>query len=353
MTMPYETWRGRRVLVTGHTGFIGGWLSLALIRAGAQVHGFALAPPTEPSLFACGRLSELLASDERGDIRDARALAAVMRGAAPDAVFHLAAQPLVRRAWAEPADTIDVNVMGTVRVLDAIRACPSVDRAVIMTTDKVYANREWVWPYREADRLGGSEPYGAGKAAAELITGAFRSSYFTAAGACRIATVRAGNVIGGGDWAADRLVPDAVRAFSAGTALVVRRPAAVRPWQHVIDVVSGLLLVGASLETAAPDDGCCWNIAPPLDEQVPVGDLVAALARHWGEGAAWRNEGDGGPEEAGLLRLDASKAKTELGWTPRVDLATSLAMTGAWYRAFYERRDMRDISCAQIEEILA
>lgn len=343
-------WSGKRVLITGHTGFIGGWLALALSRAGCDVHGYALPPPTQPSFFAATGLAGRLGSDVRGNVLDAAAVTAAVASVRPDFVFHLAAQPIVRRAWSEPAETIEVNLMGTVRVLDAIRACPSVAGAIMMTTDKVYANREWVWGYRETDRLGGSEPYSAGKACAELITEAYRKSYF--AGGCRIATLRAGNVIGGGDWAEDRIIPDAVRAFSSGRSLCVRSPHAVRPWQHVLDVVSGLMLTAEHLLAGRPGTDAAWNIAPPTEEQVSVGALVEAFTSAWGPGASWQSEASRGPKETGLLRLDASKARMDLGWAPRLAIAQSIARTSAWYRAYYDRSDMQRASLADIEEVL-
>ena len=343
-------WSDKRVFITGHTGFIGGWLALTLARAGAHVHGYSLPPPTEPSFFVATGLASSLARDVRGNVLDAAAISAAMASAKPDFVFHLAAQPIVRRAYTEPAETIEVNLMGTVRVLDAIRASPGVSGAVMMTTDKVYANREWSWGYRENDRLGGSEPYSAGKACAELITEAYRKSYF--AGGCRIATVRAGNVIGGGDWAQDRIIPDAVRAFSAGQVLSVRSPSSVRPWQHVLDVVSGLLLTAEHLLAGRPGADDAFNIAPPTEEQVSVGELIDGFTRTWGDGAGWRSEVAHGPKETTLLRLDASKARLEIGWTPRLAVRQSIARTCGWYRAFHDRADMMRTSLADIEEVL-
>lgn len=343
-----STWRGRNVLLTGHTGFIGGWLSLALQRLGARVHGFALAPPTEPSFFVATGLSKAISSDTRGDVRDTAAVSAVCAAAAPEIVLHLAAQPIVRRAWAEPAETFDTNVMGTVRVLDAVRATTSVKAVVVMTTDKVYANREWPWAYRETDRLGGSEPYSASKAATELVVDAYRKSYLD--GKCTIATVRAGNVIGGGDWAVDRIIPDAVRAFTAGVPLSVRNPNAVRPWQNVIDVVAGLIAVA---EDVAEGRSEAWNLAPRAEEQVSVGELVDGFTRAWGGTAAWRSEISQGPKETHLLRIDASKARQILGWAPRLTIEDSIARSCRWYQAQARGEDMLKIAKRDLEEVLS
>jgi CDP-glucose 4,6-dehydratase len=327
-------WRGRRVLLTGHTGFKGAWLAVWLQRLGARVAGFSLPPPTSPSLFDALALEPTL-DHTIGDVRDAAAVRACVERVSPDIVFHLAAQPLVRESYRVPADTFATNVLGTAHVLDAVRACPSVRAMVCVTTDKCYENREWTWGYRESDRLGGRDPYSASKAAAELVLAAYRQSFFEAPdghGAVLV-TARAGNVIGGGDWSADRILPDAVRAFTRGEPLRIRRPAATRPWQHVLEPLGGYLQLA---ERAATDGRAwqgAWNFGPLDDDVVSVRELVASFAAHWGEGAAWVAAPDDGPHEAHLLKLDISKARSTLGWTPRWRLDRALRETAEGYAA--------------------
>lgn len=341
-------WRDRRVFLTGHTGFIGGWLGLALVRMGARVTGFALEPATDPNLFQALRLERDLVS-VIGDVRDADALADAMRDADPEVVFHLSAQPIVRAAHADPVGTFATNVMGTVNLLQAMRGCPSVGAAVVFTTDKVYENREWTWGYREIDALGGREPYGASKACAEHVVAAFAPSYFPDIG---VATVRAGNVVGGGDWAPDRLVPDAARAFAAGKTLYIRHPGAVRPWQHVGEPVRGTLLLAQSL-VAAPDAYAgAWNFGPDDTDGRTVGWVADRLAAMWGDGASWTREKRAGPYEANLLAITNAKAKAQLGWKPAWDVEESLDRTVTWYRAYYDGTDVRALSETQIDQAL-
>ncbi|WP_396623787.1 CDP-glucose 4,6-dehydratase [Luteitalea sp.] len=345
-------WRGRRVLVTGHTGFKGAWLSTWLASLGAEVHGLALAPATTPSLF------ELIELDTQvrhtlGDIRDAGTVQAAVAAAAPQVVFHLAAQPLVRASYREPLETFATNVQGTAHVLEACRHVSGIEAVVCITTDKCYENREWARGYREDDHLGGHDPYSASKAAAELVAASYRRSFGPESIAmARLATARAGNVIGGGDWSEDRLVPDAVRAFTNGRVLDVRRPAATRPWQHVIAPLSGYLVLAQALLDGQPvAEG--WNFGPADADVVAVGDFLDALTRAWGPRAAWRATGvDTGPHEAGLLKLDVTKAGERLAWQPRWDLATALRMTVEWYRAWHagaRAGELRQIMLAQIE----
>ena len=353
VTAGADAWRGRRVFVTGHTGFKGAWLCALLQRLGAVVSGYALAPPSSPSLFdTLGGAG--LAASVIADIRDGGRLAAEMARAEPEVVIHLAAQALVRRAFADPAETFDTNVMGTVRVLEAVRATPSVRAVVVVTSDKVYDNVEWPWAYREPDRLGGKEPYGASKAACEVVVQAYRHSYFNdPAHPVAIATARAGNVIGGGDWAEDRLVPDAMRAFSTGAPLVVRNPSAVRPWQHVLEPLAGYRrLAEALLAGQAMPEDAAFNFGPAGEDARPVDWIADRLVGHWGEGAAWTRDPSVQPYEARLLEVDSSRARAHLGWTPRWRLAEGLQRTVDWYRAFHSGADMSRLTLAQIDEHL-
>lgn len=342
--MTPDFWHGRRVFVTGHTGFFGGWLCLALLRLGARVTGFSLAPATRPNLFGAvgleGRMSSII-----GDIRRLNVLTAAMRECDPEIVFHLAAQPLVRAAHAAPVDTFSTNVMGTVHVMQAMRACESLAAGVIFTTDKVYENAEDGTRFRESDRLGGKEPYGASKACAEIAVAAYRQSYF---GTTPVATARAGNIIGGGDWSADRLVPDAVRAFSAGKPLRLRNPQAVRPWQHALEPARGIMMLAEKL---VADGGAAreWNFGPADDSAVTVGALADLLVQSWGDDSEWIDEAEkDAPYEAKLLNLDSTLARTELGWEPAWSLERALRGSVEWYRAFFARRDMYEFSNAQI-----
>ena len=344
--MTPEFWRGRRVFVTGHSGFFGGWFCLWLARLGAQVTGYSLAPATRPNFFGAVDLGRDVCSIT-GDIRKLNMLRGAMQEADPEFVFHLAAQPLVRQAHAAPVDTFSTNVMGTVHVLQSMRSCENLRGAVIFTTDKVYRNAETGTGFLEDDRLGGREPYGASKACAEIVTDAYRHSYFEAE--FPIATVRAGNIIGGGDWSADRLVPDAIRAFSAGRPLVIRNPDAVRPWQHALDPARGLLLLTERL-TADPSAPTAWNMGPADQSAAPVGRLVDMLTGIWGNGAHWeRDAADGAPYEARLLNLDSALAKANLGWQPAWSLERALNATVEWYRAFLAHKDVRALSLSQIE----
>lgn len=326
---------GRRVLVTGHTGFKGAWLSLWLTHLGADVHGFALEPPSDPSLFECAGVAERMASHRIGDIRDADALASCFADVRPDVVLHLAAQPLVRDSYTDPVGTYGTNVMGTVNVLEAVRACPSVSAVVSVTSDKCYENREWEYAYRENDAMGGFDPYSSSKGCAELVTAAYRRSFFGSQGSARIASARAGNVVGGGDWARDRIVPDCVRALTCGETVVLRNPDAVRPWQHVLEPLAGYLTLAAALLDEKPVDDA-WNFGPDPDGGVPVRDIVEQMLSAWGSGA-WALDPDAAaqPHEARLLRLDSTKARTHLGWRPVWDIAATVAKTAAWYGAWH------------------
>ncbi|WP_349371519.1 CDP-glucose 4,6-dehydratase [Salinarimonas sp.] len=346
-----QAFAGADVLVTGHTGFKGGWLSLWLDALGARVHGLALDPPTRPSFHEAVGLGRVLASDRRGDIRDPATVADALAAARPRIVFHLAAQPLVRESYRDPAGSFATNVMGTVHVLEAVRRTPSVEAVVVATTDKVYENREWPHPYREPDRLGGRDPYSASKAACEIAAASLRASFFGAGGhPARIATARAGNVIGGGDFAADRLVPDCLRAFEAGEPVRLRYPGAVRPWQHVLEPLCGYLLLAERL--LGPDGAeaaQAWNFGPDPEGDASVGAVAERLAALWGaEARVTKDDGEDHPHEAGLLRLDSTLARLRLGWRPRLALDAALARTVSWHRDFTAGADMEAASRAQI-----
>ncbi len=341
-------WKGRRVLVTGHTGFIGSWLSETLLESGALVTGYALPAPTEPSLFESLRLWERVPTIT-ADIRDAERLAGLIESLKPEVVFHLAAQPIVRTAHADPVQTFATNVMGTVNLLEALRRTDSVAAALIVTTDKVYENREWDWGYREGDRLGGQEPYGASKACCELATEAFRRAYFSASKqGPGLATIRAGNVIGGGDWAADRLVPDAARAFASGAVLQIRAPQSIRPWQHVLEPIAGMMELAERLAAAPEAWGGAWNLGPEEGDSRSVAWLADRLAEAWPESAGWEVVGHDGPREARLLSLSSARARERFGWRCRWTAEQAVIRTARWYRAFYRGEDMLALTREQI-----
>lgn len=344
-------WQGKRILLTGHTGFKGGWLSLWLAEMGAEVHGYALAPPTEPNMFTVAGLEERLASSTLADVRDAAALEQAMAAARPEVVLHLAAQPLVRQSYAEPAETFAVNVMGTVNLLEAVRKTPGVRAVVNVTTDKCYENREWVWPYRENEALGGHDPYSSSKACSELATVAWRCSFLDSAGV-QLASARAGNVIGGGDWAADRLVPDFLRALDAGKTLVVRSPLATRPWQHVLEPLTGYLLLAEKLCTEGAAFAEAWNFGPDASDARTVQWIVEALCTRV-PGAAWQRADAPQPHEAHTLRLDSTKASARLGWRPHWNLQRALESTLDWHQAWKSGANMADFSLRQIREYTA
>ena len=322
-------WRGKRVLLTGHTGFKGSWLALWLRRLGAQVHGFALPPDCQPSLHAAMPV-EARALPLGGDIRDAQAVAQAVARARPEIVLHLAAQALVRASYAQPLETLASNVMGTAHVLDALRHVDTVRAVVVVTTDKVYRNLEWAWPYREDDALGGHDPYSASKAACELVAACYRDSFLAKRGVA-LATARAGNVIGGGDWSADRLVPDAVRAWQAGTPLVIRRPQALRPWQHVLEPLAAYLLLAEKL-WVQPSLAGAYNFGPDSSEAATVAEVVSLAAQAYGSGQWHAEEAPSGPHEAGWLALEVARARTVLGVSSRWPLHEGVRRTLQWYR---------------------
>jgi len=342
-----DFWSGKRVLVTGHTGFKGSWLALWLQRLGAQVMGYSLPAPTQPSLFETARISESI-QGVIADIRDLARLKAVMREFSPGVVFHLAAQPLVRASYDEPVETYSTNVLGTVNVLEAVRQTASVRSAVIVTTDKCYENREAAAGYRETDRLGGHDPYSNSKACAELAVDSYRRSFFNGAGTAAVASARAGNVIGGGDWAEDRLIPDLVRAAVAGKPLVLRYPKSTRPWQHVLEPLSGYLMLAERLWDDRARYAEAWNFGPRNDDARTVEDIVALAARAWGGGLKWVVDAGLQPHETRMLKLDCSKAAAA-GWRPLLGAGEAVAWTIEWYRAWRDRRDVKALSFEQIE----
>ncbi len=348
-------WLGKRVFVTGHTGFKGSWLALMLSRLNARATGYALEPPTRPNLFTLANVGEFI-DDMRGDVRDLDTLSTAMHAVDPEIVIHMAAQPLVRESYADPVGTYATNVMGTVNVLEAARRVASVRLVLVITTDKCYENRDWVWGYRETDALGGHDPYSNSKACAELATSAFRESFFRAKRNVRIISARAGNVIGGGDFATDRILPDALRAFVAKRALKVRNPAAVRPWQHVLEPLAGYLLLAEKAMSAAPgqvqdfDGG--FNFGPGPGSEQSVEQLLTHFISAWGLEAHWEKDGADHPHEAHLLRLDTAKARETLGWTPLLDFEQTTQWTAQWYRAFVDRGDVLDATLKQVDRYL-
>lgn len=343
-----DFWRGRSVFLTGHTGFKGSWLAVWLTDVGASVHGFALEPPTRPSMFDVCGLADRLASHTIGDIRDADVLSRAMENARPSVVLHLAAQPLVRASYAQPVETYATNVMGTVNVLEATRQIGSIEALVSVTTDKCYENREWLWGYRENEALGGHDPYSSSKACAEFVTAAYRRS-FHQMGRPWIASGRAGNVIGGGDWATDRLVPDVLRASDAGKPLLIRSPSAIRPWQHVLEPLAGYIALAERLVTGGEPYAKSWNFGPADSDARPVGWILDQLGRIVPE-LQWRADGTPQPHEAGFLKLDSSAARAGLGWLPRWDLNAALERTVSWHRAWRGGSDMHAFTLGQIAE---
>lgn len=340
-------WPDRSVFLTGHTGFKGGWIALWLANLGAKVHGFSLPPPTKPSFFEETRLQSRLESSTIGDIRDLKSLIEAMQTANPLIVIHMAAQPLVRESYNSPVDTFATNLLGTVNLLEAARKTDSVRAIVNITTDKCYENQEWIWPYRESDRLGGRDSYSSSKACAELATAAYRDSFLAAAG-IHLATVRAGNVIGGGDWAADRLIPDFLRALDAGETLRIRSPHAIRPWQHVLEPLAGYLLLAEALVSHGADYADAWNFGSEESDAKPVSWIVKRLCEKF-PSSRYELESKPQPHEAGSLKLDSSKAKSKLGWAPRWPLETALRKTLDWHHAWRRGESMADFSEQQIE----
>lgn len=345
-----EFWEGKRVLLTGHTGFKGSWLALWLRELGAEVTGFALDPATEPSLFELARVGSDI-KDVRGDLRDLGALLEVVADAQPEIVLHLAAQPLVREAYRDPLGTYSSNVIGTLNLLEAIRQVGGVRSVVLVTTDKVYANQEWPWPYRENEALGGHDPYSSSKACCELLAQSYTASFFSPASHAEhglaLATARAGNVLGGGDFAAERLIPDVLKAWSAGEPVTLRYPQAVRPWQHALEPLAGYLLLAHRLYTRGPEFSGAWNFGPAEGDMCSVGDVVGHLARQWPDAPGVRVEASE-LHEAGVLRLDSGRARQLLGWRTRWSLRECLEHTLQWHLAWQRGDDLRSVTLDQL-----
>ena len=345
-------WAGRRVLITGHTGFKGAWMALWLTQLGATVCGYALEPPSEPNLYTEARIGEHL-EEHRANVLDLDRLRVAMAEFKPEIVFHLAAQSLVRLSYTDPVNTYATNVMGTVNVLEAVRHTPSVRAVVCITTDKCYENREWQWGYREQDSLGGHDPYSNSKACAELVAAAYRDSFFPLASIAQhgvaVATVRAGNVIGGGDWARDRLIPDLVRAFLAGRPARIRNPHAVRPWQHVLEPVRGYLMLGERLLAGESSLAAAWNFGPQDEDTRPVEWIVRRMAAHWPQ-AQWEIDPPPHPHEAVSLKLDCSRAHALLDWHPVLSLPEALDTIVEWFQQWQAGADMYQCTTGQIAD---
>lgn len=352
MVVTPEFWNGRRVFLTGHTGFKGSWLSLWLKSLGANLAGYALDPPTNPSLFKRARVADGMESTI-GDIGDRKTLAKAIAAHRPEIVIHMAAQAIVRASYDDPVGTMATNVMGTVHLLDAVRQVSGIRAVINVTSDKCYDNREWIWGYREGEPLGGNDPYSASKGCAEIVGHAFRHSYFPperyAEHGVALASARAGNVIGGGDWARDRLIPDLVAAFASGRPAVIRNPLSVRPWQHVLEPLSGYLLLAEKLVADGPSFAEAWNFGPPTDDAMPVERVVDTMVMRWGEHASWRREQALQPREANTLRLDCTKAKLRLGWQPHWTLNQGIDAIVDWYRAELAGADMNEFTLRQID----
>ena len=350
---PKDFWREKRVLLTGHTGFKGAWLSIWLHSLGAKVTGYALSPPTDPSLFEMAGVSDLLTSN-LGDIRDLDSLNETMARAKPEIVIHMAAQPIVRDSYKNPVETYSINVIGTVHLLEAVRLCPGIKAVVNVTTDKCYENREWVWGYRENEPMGGYDPYSNSKACSELVTASYRDSFFNPRDFQRhgvaLASARSGNVIGGGDWAVDRLVPDCIRSLLGGEKIRIRNPLATRPWQHVLEPLGGYLLLAQKLYEEGPEYAEAWNFGPEDADARPVEWIVKRICAQWVEGAAYEIDSGDHPHEANYLKLDCSKAKARLHWHPRWNLEEAVDRVLEWVRAFRHGGDLRELCRQQIRE---
>ena len=350
-----EFWKGRKVFVTGHTGFKGSWICLLLRELGARVSGYALEPPTDPALFDLARIADEI-RHTIGDVRDLAALEAALHAAEPEVVIHMAAQSLVRYSYANPVETFSTNVLGTVHLLDAVRRTPTVRAVVVVTSDKCYYNEEWVWGYREDARLGGHDPYSGSKGAAELVVTAYQNSFFDRERHRELAAVgsgRAGNVIGGGDWAIDRLVPDVMRSLLEGRPTLIRSPQATRPWQHVLEPLNGYLMLAEKLFESRHEFSGGWNFGPAAENEATVGQVSQRLYELWGADFAWQRDTDPGPPESTFLKLDASKARAYLGWRPLLDLDTTLAWIVEWFRGFRDGADPRDACLADIHRFMA
>lgn len=349
-----EFWKGKKVFLTGHTGFKGSWLCLWLASMGAKVIGYALAPNAEPNLFDILEVDSLAEVSHISDIRDLASLQKAMLDAKPDVVIHMAAQPLVRDSYANPVETYEINVMGTVHVLESARSVDSVRATVVVTTDKCYENQEWNWGYRENEPMGGYDPYSNSKGCAELVTSAYRQSYFSSPSSSnKVASARAGNVIGGGDWAKDRLIPDAIKAFEANESLRIRNPIATRPWQHVLEPLSGYLMLAQALYEHGSSFASGWNFGPNDNDNRSVEEVVELLISRWGDLARWEKEELVQIHEANLLKLDCSKARAQLGWAPKWNLEIAIQKIVDWQKAYQEKEKMQEVSLIQINEYMS
>lgn len=348
-------WEGKRVFITGHTGFKGSWLTLWLQSMGAVLKGYSLNPPTEPSLYESAAVDDLIDSTI-GDIRNFDQLHAAISAFRPEIVFHMAAQPLVRLSYDEPIETYSTNVMGTVHLLEAVKRVGGVKAIVNITSDKCYENREWVWGYREHEAMGGYDPYSNSKGCAELVASAYRNSFFNekdyAKHGVALASVRAGNVIGGGDWAKDRLIPDILRSFENNQTVIIRNPHAIRPWQHVLEPLSGYIAIAQRLYEEGPAFAEGWNFGPREDDAMPVQFIVETMVKIWGDDAAWLLDGNEHPHEAHYLKLDCSKARMRLGWQPRWNLVETLERIVKWHKAWIAGEDMLARSRNEISEYM-
>ncbi|MGC1183366.1 CDP-glucose 4,6-dehydratase [Legionella sp.] len=344
-------WQGKKVLITGHTGFKGSWLSLILQLSGADLIGFALPPPKNPNLFTVANIADNMTS-LMGDIRDFDQIFTVVKQHQPEIIIHMAAQPLVRYSYKAPVETYETNVMGTVHILEAARQVGCVKTIINVTTDKCYDNKEWHWGYRENDRLGGYDPYSNSKACSELVTNAYRMSYFNST-SIGLASARAGNVIGGGDWAEDRLIPDIIRACRNKISVSIRNPHALRPWQHVLEPLSGYLLLAERVHYEPSIYADAWNFGPNENDVQPVRWIADFIVKHWNQPASWILDKDHHAHEATSLKLDCSKSQSLLGWRPRWDLEKGLKETVEWYQAFFSNADIREKTIAQIKLFFA
>jgi CDP-glucose 4,6-dehydratase len=355
MVMNLEFWQDKKVFVTGHTGFKGSWLSVWLQILGAKVVGYGLPPHTQPCLFDLAQVRDRMTSIV-GNVRDLDHLVKTIKKHQPEIVIHMAAQALVRESYKNPAETYAVNVMGTVNVLEAVRQVGGVKALVNVTSDKCYENREWVWGYREHEALGGYDPYSNSKGCSELVTSAYRNSFFHPKDYSQhgvgIATARAGNVIGGGDWSSDRLIPDILKAWQTGQKVVIRYPHAVRPWQHVLEPLSGYLTLAEHLYSDGASYGGAWNFGPNESDAQPVGWIVEQMANLWGKEADWIQETSLQPHEANYLKLDCSKARSQLKWQPKLDVKTALAWVIDWTKSLQSGANMRDITAHQINQFI-
>lgn len=346
-TVDKNFWKGKRVFLTGHTGFKGSWLCLWLHSMGALVKGYALEPNTHPSLFISANVASLV-EHEIGDIRDYNGLSYSIKAYKPDILIHMAAQPLVRLSYAQPVDTYATNVMGTVNVLESARFCSSLKAIISVTTDKVYENREWCWGYREDEPMGGFDPYSSSKGCAELVTAAYRQSFFSENDKPSLASARAGNVIGGGDWSEDRLIPDVLKAFEKGEKIVIRNPTAIRPWQHVLEPLCGYILLAENLYNQGKKFATAWNFGPEDKDCKSVEWILNKLVELNGEKSSWEIEKNQQPHEAQFLKLDCSKAKTLLNWHPKLDIETTLKKIVAWHEQFQKGSNMQSFCLDEI-----